>query len=208
MTRPEADSESDRQSGHGSDTQGNAPMRNESQRNESQRNGSRASRLTVLVIVALGIAISLFARWYVSSGSGPESLASLDCATLQPTLGELQGVRVEIDRDDVCIALRELATAIPIADGFDERVDDPWHYIGRARVQPEQEAWFLVFVARRSTGFRPELSLRHRRGAGWAIVGQYDGVAVLERLGWLERIDSAKLASPGAREVRDQRQAL
>jgi hypothetical protein len=173
-----------------------------------RRTGSRASRLTVLGILALAIAISLFARWYITSGSGVDALATLDCARLQPTIGELQGARVEIGRDTICTALRELAHAKPIASGFEEHPGDPWHYIGRVRVQPERDAWFLVFVARASTGYRPEVSLRQRRGAGWAVVGQYDATATLERLGLLAKIDRARLASPEALEVRDQRDGL
>lgn len=175
---------------------------------EPAHTGARASRLTVLAIIGLAVAISLVARWYVMSGSGVEGLATIDCARLQPTIGELQGTRVEIARDTICAVLRELAAATPTDDGFVEHPGDPWHYIGRIRLQPERDAWFLVFVARRSTGFRPELSLRQRRGAGWAIVGQYDAARVLERAGWLERIDSAVLAAPAAREARDQADEL
>jgi hypothetical protein len=168
----------------------------------------RTSKLVVLAIVVIGLATSILARWYVTSGAGSEALAALDCATLQPTIGELQGARLTIDNDTVCAALRELAREEPIAEGFDVSARDPWHYIGRVRVQPERDAWFLVFVARASTGFRPELSLRHRRGAGWAVVGHYDGAPTLARLGLLDRIDRARLAAPASRVVRDQRQEL
>lgn len=166
------------------------------------------SKWLVLGIIALGIVVSIIARIYVASGDGREALAHIDCSRLQKTIGELQGMPIEIEEDRVCAALHTLAVAEPIADGFEIDESDPFHYIGRVRVQPERAAWFLVFVARRSTGFRPEVSLRNRRGAGWAIVGHFDATRVLEELGLLERIDRAKLESPASREIRDQRQAL
>jgi hypothetical protein len=166
------------------------------------------SKWVVVAIIAVGLFTSILARWYVTSGSGPDALASIECATMQPTIAELQGARMTIDNDTICAVLRELAVATPVADGFEEHASDPWHYIGRMRVQPERDAWFLVFVARRSTGFRPELSLRHRRGAGWAIVGHYDATAALAHLGLLDRIDRAKLESPGSLAPRDQGQPL
>jgi hypothetical protein len=166
------------------------------------------SKITVLVIVIGATAIALAGRWYVTSGAGREALATIDCARMRPTIAELQGARLELDQARVCAAMRELASATPIADGFEIDERDPWHYIARVRLQPVEDAWFLVFVARRSTGFRPEISLRHRRGAGWAIVGQFDGAPTLRRLGLLDRIDRAKLMSPASLEVRDQGQEL
>lgn len=170
--------------------------------------GIRTSKLVVAAIVLLGLAISIFARWYVASGSGPDALARVECDSLRPTIGELQGTRIELERDDVCAAIRELGAATPVSGSFESAASDPWHYIGRIRVQPPNQAWFLVFVARRSHGFRPELSLRHRRGAGWAVVGHYDGEPVLRRLGLLGRIDRTRLEDTASRTTRDQRDPL
>ncbi|MBC8143989.1 MAG: hypothetical protein H7X80_00305 [bacterium] len=166
------------------------------------------SRIVVASIIVFAVTVAIAGRWYLVSGSGQSELSELDCESLRATIAEVQGARFELSRDSVCAALRVLASAEPIGDGFEEDSDDPWHYIARVRIQPEHSAWFLVFVARRSTGFKTELSLRHRRKGGWAVIGEFDGDPILALLGLQERIDRSKILAPESREVRDQRQPM
>jgi hypothetical protein len=166
------------------------------------------SKLLVAAILSIAVAVAIASRSFLESGDGLPAMAAIDCSRLHPTIAEVQGQRFEVDRDSVCRAIRELATAAPLSTTFVDDETDPWHYIARVRIQPDEGAWFLVFAARRSTGFRPELSVRHRREGGWASLGEFDGEPVLRRLGLLDKIDPAKTAAPESRAVRDQRQPL
>ena len=53
-----------------------------------------ASRITVIVIVLLAVAVLLVQRSYLSDEGGEKKLAAVDCAGLQPTVFELQGRQV------------------------------------------------------------------------------------------------------------------
>lgn len=170
--------------------------------------GTSRSKLLVISIMLIAIALTVASRWYLVEGDDQGALKNIDCAQLHPTIAEVQGKRIELDRDSVCAVLRDLASAKPVSRVFVDDADDPWHYIARVRIQTEGSPWFLVFAARRSTGFRPELSLRQRREGGWAIVAEFEGEQYLRNLGLEPRIDRAKIGAPESREVRDQRQPL
>ena len=166
------------------------------------------SKILVASILVIAVVAAISSRSFLESGEDQHALAAIDCARLHPTVAEVQGRRVEVDRDSACGVIKDLAKAAPASGVFVEDENDPWHYIARVRIQPDKGAWFLVFAARRSTGFRPELSLRHRREGGWAIIGAFDGEPVLRRLGLIDKIDRNRIAAPESREVRDQRQPL
>jgi len=166
------------------------------------------SKLTVIAIILLGLALAVTARVFFAGGRDHTELARVDCEKIESTAFELQGRRIEVSRGKTCELLRSLAAMTPTADGFETDPADPWHYYGRMRVRPENDAWFLIFVARRSTGFRPELSLQHWRGSGWAVAGQFDAEPVLKLLGVEDSLDRSLLASPASLAPTDQRQPM
>ena len=162
------------------------------------------SRLVVLTIIALaGLAIG--ATWLFIDEKGDQGkLAKVDCASMLETDLELQGARVPVSREETCDIIRTIAAMQPNGESNRNDESDPWHYFGRMRVRPADDVWFLVFMAHPSDNFKPIISLRHRRGLGWAIVGQFDAEPVLRKLNLLDRIDMAKLKSEAALTPTDQ----
>jgi hypothetical protein len=132
----------------------------------------------------------------------------VDCAGLWPTAFEMQGQRDSVSRAQTCELVKMIAAMKPTSEHWSSDTSDPWHYFGRMRILPKNDAWFLVFVARRSSGFHPLFSLRHRRGNGWAIVGQFDAEPLLRRLGVLDQLDRAKLMSNESLVPTDEQQGM
>lgn len=163
-----------------------------------------SSKLTVLIIVVLSVAVLVALWFYIDERGTQRQLADVDCAALLPTTFELQGKIEGVARDETCELLRVIAAMEPNGDDNANDAADPWHYFGRLRIRPANDAWFLVFMARRSDNFKPVFSLRHRRGSGWSVVGLFDAKPVLERLGALGRIDMAKLQSDSSLTPVDQ----
>lgn len=163
------------------------------------------SRLAVLIIVGLSIAMAVAARVYYNQSGTQRDLASLDCRVLLPTAFEFQKNRVMMGNEQTCELARTLATLEPNGVSLVEEEGDPWHYFGRLRLRTNDDVWFLVFIARRSNDYRPIFSLRRQRGTGWAVVGQFDAEPVLRHLGLYDRIDHAWLRSDSSLVPTDQR---
>lgn len=164
------------------------------------------SKITVIVILLLAVAVLLLQRAYLSDEGAEKSLSAVDCAALLPTRMELQGKPIPVSQEQTCEIIRMISTMKPTGEQFGDTAGNPWHYFGRMRILPPSDAWFLVFVARRSEGFAPRFSLRHRRSRGWYIVGQFDAAPVLAKLG--VSIDRALLESEGALTPTDQNQVM
>ncbi len=100
--------------------------------------------------------------------------------------------------------VRMIAGLTPLEGESANDPANPWHYIGRLRISPENDVWFLIFIARRSEEYRPLLSLLHRNGNGWSVVGMFDAAPVLQKLGVDRRIDWEQVKSPAALTPVDQ----
>ena len=148
---------------------------------------------------------TVVAMWVFFNERGTqENLAKVDCSDLLSTNFELQGRKVEVSREQTCELMKMVAAMTPNSEHNGSDDDDPWHYFGRLRIRPINDAWFLVFMARRSENFKPVVSLRHRRGGGWSVVGMFDAEPVLRRLGVADAIDMAKLQSDSSLTPTDQ----
>ncbi len=161
------------------------------------RGAINPSKLLVggLVGGAILLMVVLWATYFRAEGD-QKLLAEIRCDSLLPTMVELQGRKYPISRDTICALLRDMAVMTPTGDSYDNREEDPWHYYGRMPIFPENDVWFLVFIARKSSGFKPLFSLHHRRGGGWSVVGQFEAEPVLKKLGMWEKIDRDLLRSP------------
>jgi hypothetical protein len=166
------------------------------------------SRLLVISFLVVVIAMLFGLRWYTNERGKQEKLAAVQCDSLLPTVFELQGERVPVSRERTCELMRTISAMQPTADEFHNDSNDPWHYYGRMRILPKNDAWFLIFIARRSSNFRPEFSLQHRRGAGWTVVGQFDAEPVLRMLDAVPRLDTTKLRSSESLTPIDQNQPM
>jgi hypothetical protein len=165
-----------------------------------------ASRITVIVIILLAVAVLILQRSYLTEEGAERKLATVDCAGLLPTVFELQGRTIPVTREQTCEIARMISTMKPTGEEFGDTIGDPWHYFGRMRILPRDDAWFIVFLARRSNGFTPRFSLRHRRSRGWFIAGQFDAAPLLAKLG--VTYDRALLESDSALEPTDQNQTM
>lgn len=162
------------------------------------------SRIILIVfLVALG-GVLLWMRGYVDERGTQGRLAAVECAGLLPTVLEVQGKRIPVSREQTCRVLDTIAHMTPIAEGFARPEEDPWHYYGRMRILPKDDAWFLIFIARAGDNYHPLFSLQHRRANGWSVIGQFDALPVLRILGIEGGIDSVKLRSTGALAPVDQ----
>ena len=165
-----------------------------------------ASRITVIVIVLAAVAVLFLQRSYLTEEGAERKLAAVDCSTLLPTEFELQGRRIPVTREQTCEITRMISTMKPTGEQFGDTAGDSWHYFGRMRILPKNDAWFIVLLARRSNGFAPRFSLRHRRSRGWYIAGQFDASPLLEKLG--VTVDRALLDSDSALVPTDQNQTF
>jgi hypothetical protein len=162
------------------------------------------SKIAVLIFGGTIIA-AIAGMWVFFDERGTQSqLAAVDCGGLLPTNFEVQGKAVPVSAQQTCDLMRTVAAMQPNTDRNHNDDDDPWHYLGRMRIRPKDDAWFLVFMARRSENYRPVFSLRHRRGGGWSVIGMFDAAQVLEKLGIAGTIDMAKLKSDSALTPTDQ----
>jgi hypothetical protein len=167
-----------------------------------------ASKVLVVAFVVVVVGIIIGLRFYFDEEGEQAKIADVECGGLLPTVFELQGQRVPVDPGQTCELIHQIATMQPTGEKYHNDPNDPWHYYGRMRILPKNDAWFLIFNARQSTGFRPEFSLQHRKGVGWAIVGQFDAVPLLKKLGVLDRLDTAQLRSPEALVPTDQEKPM
>lgn len=163
------------------------------------------SKLLVISMVAavLVVMVTLRLTYFAEEGE-QKKLASVPCDSLLPTYLELQGARIPITADSICPLMREIATMTPTSDEYRNVADDPWHYFGRLPIFPYDDVWFLVFMARRSSDFKPLFSLHHRKGGGWTVIGQFEAEPLLRRLGVWERIDWEKLKSDASLTPTDE----
>jgi hypothetical protein len=162
------------------------------------------SRLIILIFGGTIIATVASMWWFIDERGTQNQLAAIDCARMLPTGFELQGKMIPVSREQTCDLLQMVATMQPDSNHNHSDDDDPWHYFGRIRIRPKDDAWFLVFMARRGENYKPVFSLRHRRGDGWSVIGIFDAEPVLAKLGVAGAIDRAKLASDFALAPTDQ----
>lgn len=165
-----------------------------------------SSKITVIVLVGLAVLVVAVLALYLNERGSQQKLAGIDCGKMLPTTMELQGTRLPVSREQTCDVIEMVADMQPVDMAGEEEKLDPgqWHYFGRMRVRPEDDVWFLVFIAHPAENFRPTFSLRHRKGNGWAIVGRFDAAPILKRLELEGRIDMEKLKSPAALTPVDQ----
>jgi len=167
------------------------------------------SKLLVISMVGAVLVVMVTLRLtYFAEEGDQKKLASVSCDSLLPTYLELQGVRIPIGADTICSLMREIATMTPTSDEYRNLDDDPWHYYGRLPIFPRNDVWFLVFIARRSSDFKPLFSLHHRKGGGWTVIGQFEAEPVLRRLGVWDRIDWEKLRSAASLKPTDENSDL
>jgi len=162
------------------------------------------SKLTVMVIVALAAAALVGLYFHIDQRGDQRRLADIPCRTLLATAFQLQGKPVLVSSSETCELMRTVAGMTPLDGEHGNEPGDPWHYFGRLRISPEDDVWFLVFIARRSENYRPLFSLLHRNGNGWSVVGMFDAAPVLRQLGVDKRIDWEQVKSPAALAPVDQ----
>jgi hypothetical protein len=166
------------------------------------------SKILVVTFSVAVVAIVLGLRSYFDEEGEQEKIGEVPCTGLLPTAFELQEQHVPVNEQQTCELMQLIATMQPTGEKHRNDPGDPWHYYGRMRILPKEDAWFLVFNARASSGFHPEFSLQHRKGVGWAIVGQFDAVPLLRKLGVLDRLDTALLRSPESLVPTDQEKPM
>jgi hypothetical protein len=162
--------------------------------------------VVAFIVVVVGVIVGL--RFYFDEEGEQAKLGDVECSGLLPTVFELQGERVPVNDEQACELMRQIATMQPTGEKHHNDPNDPWHYYGRMRILPKNDAWFLIFNARKSSGFRPEFSLQHRKGVGWTVIGQFDAVPLLKKLGVLERLDTAQLRAPESLVPTDQEKPM
>ncbi len=162
------------------------------------------SKLTVMAIVALAAAALVGLYFHIDQRGDQRRLADIPCRTLLATAFQLQGKPVLVSSSETCELMRMIAGLTPLEGESANDPANPWHYIGRLRISPENDVWFLIFIARRSEEYRPLLSLLHRNGNGWSVVGMFDAAPVLQKLGVDRRIDWEQVKSPAALTPVDQ----
>lgn len=152
------------------------------------------SKILVLAIVVLGVAVSLLVNNYLVGGVGTQAdLKQIDCYAMFPTIADIQSQKFEISQEQTCKIINMIANMKPVDMPYKADETDPWHYFGRIRISPQKSVWFIIFMAKKSNGYKPVFSLQRRRGSGWGVVGQFDARNVLTTLGWNNKIDLKKL---------------
>ncbi len=154
-----------------------------------------------VVLLLLGIRV-----FYFDEQGNQAVLMEVPCEGMQETYFELQGELVPVSDNLTCDIMRTIGTMETLDVSYENNEQDPWHYYGRMRIRPVDDLWFLVFIARESDDYKPMFSLHHRRGNGWSIIGQFDAVPILEKLGVADSLDMQKLKAIEAQSPVNQYQ--
>jgi hypothetical protein len=148
-----------------------------------------------MAIVVVAVAVLVGLHYFTHQAGTQRRLAEISCRKLRATSFELQGHPILTNTDETCELTRMIAGMTPLADEYHSDPRDPWHYFGRLRILPEDDAWFLIFMAKSSENYRPVFALLHRNGPGWSVIGLFDAAPLLSRLGVTDRIDWDRVRS-------------
>lgn len=162
--------------------------------------------VSVVVLLSCGM---LYLRFFYFDERGRQAslTESIDCADVLPSDLEIQGARSIVPATQACSLIKSVGK-MPTIVVAPEDSTDPWHYFGRLRIKLNRDVWFLVFRARKSEQYRPRFALRHWKGSGWTIIGDFDAEPVLRMLQLSDKIDPKKLESPESLTPTDQSEAM
>ncbi len=164
------------------------------------------SKLAVFIIVGVILGSLIIMRFYFFESGTQGELAEIPCAEMLSSTLEILGTSTKVVPEQSCELARSIATMTPTNDRYSNIESDPWHYFGRMSILARDDGWMLIFIARSSSNFIPLFSLQHRRGAGWAIIGQFPAEPVLKRLGVWEKIDWNRVKGDETLKVIDARE--
>ena len=162
----------------------------------------------VLVVVGITCGMLYLRFFYFDERGRQESLiADVNCADVLPSDLELQGKHETLSAAKACSILKSIGKMSTLQTQVEDTAN-PWRYFGRARIKLNRDVWFIVFRARKMDGYKPQFALRHWKGSGWTIIGDFDAMPLLIQLTTSYEPDIKFLESPESLIPTDQSEPM